>query len=151
MLTILGGQPDNLGLQNGKLRSCPDTPNCVCSQSHSPQHSIAPIRFHGSVEDARHLISQAVLAQPRTRIVTEDGNYIHAESRSWLFRFIDDVELYIDPREQLIQIRSASRLGISDLGVNRARVESIRTEFDRLAKTQSKHSARDDIDTEGKK
>lgn len=141
MLSILGSRPDNLGLLNGQLRPCPGTPNCVCSQSQSPQHTVSPIRFDGSAQEALRRIRQAILAQPRTQIITDDGHYIHAENRSPLFRFVDDIELYIDPDEQLIQIRSASRIGKSDLGVNRARVEAIRAEFARLERSQTRRSA----------
>lgn len=66
---------------------------------------------------------------PRTRIVKEDGVYLHAEVRSFLFRFVDDLEFLIDTEQSLIHMRSASRTGYSDLGVNRRRVEHVRKAF----------------------
>ncbi len=85
--------------------------------------------FQGPADEAGKKIRSALLQQPRTQIVIDNGDYIHAESRSALFRFVDDVEIYIDAEQQVIHIRSASRVGRSDLGVNRQRVESIRKAF----------------------
>ena len=72
-----------------------------------------------------------LLAQPRTEIIKQDERYIHAEFSSALLGYVDDVEFYLLPDQQLIHVRSASRLGYSDLGVNRKRVEAIRAEFDK--------------------
>jgi uncharacterized protein (DUF1499 family) len=69
---------------------------------------------------------------PRTRIVKETEDYLHAECRSALFRFVDDLELQLRPSESIIAVRSASRLGYSDLGVNRRRVEGLRESLTRL-------------------
>ena len=69
-------------------------------------------------------------AMPRSKIVTADERYIHAEFSSGLFRFVDDVEFLIDPDTKTIHFRSASRVGRSDLGVNRKRMEEIRQRFD---------------------
>lgn len=128
-LSFLGKRPNDLGVTDGRLKPCPDTPNCVNSQSDTPQHAIPPIPFQGPAAEAGEKIRSALLQQPRTQIVSDDGDYIHAESRSALFRFVDDVEIYIDAEQQVIHIRSASRVGRSDLGVNRQRVESIRKAF----------------------
>jgi uncharacterized protein (DUF1499 family) len=111
------------------LPACPDKPNCVSSQAHDPAHSIDPFTFSGSVQDALHRLKMALATEKRLTILTEHGNYLHAEARSLLFRFVDDVEFLFEPEHKLIHVRSASRSGYSDLGVNRRRVERIRQAF----------------------
>lgn len=133
LLKFLSGQPEGLGLTNGRLSECPETPNCVCSQSECATHSIPPISFSGSTDHAWQRIRQAILSQPRTTVLVDDGSYLHAEVKSAIFRFVDDVEVHIDEDQHIIHIRSTSRVGFSDLGVNRKRVEAIRAAFDKLA------------------
>ena len=115
-------------LVNGMLRPCPGTPNCVSSESTSPMSSIAPISFSGSQEQAWETLK---------RVVREEGGYLHDEGTDYLwstftvpvFGFVDDVEFRLSATEGVIHVRSASRLGISDLGVNRGRVEQLRRAF----------------------
>jgi uncharacterized protein (DUF1499 family) len=126
-----GDRPANLGLEAGQLAPCPDSPNCVSSQSADPSHRIAPISFEGTPEQAIAHLKAIIQAQPRTQIVTETENYLHAEFTSFLMGFVDDVEFYLQPDQPEIQVRSASRLGESDLGVNRKRIETLRSQFDR--------------------
>ena len=113
-------RPDNLGVRDGRLAPCKRSPNCVSSQAapSDREHYIAPI--HGSMAAAR----AAVNAMPRTKIVEERGNYLYAEFRTKLLRYVDDVEFFFDG--QVIQVRSCSRLGRRDFGVNRKRVEALR-------------------------
>jgi len=113
-------RPDNLGVRDGRLAPCKRSPNCVSSQADPSdrEHYIAPIR--GSIVAAR----SAVEALPRTRIIKTEGNYLYAEFRTRLLRYVDDVELYFDG--QVLQVRSCSRLGRRDFGVNRERVERLR-------------------------
>jgi uncharacterized protein (DUF1499 family) len=118
----------NLGVHNGKLAPCPDSPNCVCSQSTDAGHLIEPLRYTKSAAEAMVVLKEVVQQQKRTTIITETTNYLHVEFRSALFRFVDDVEFLVE--DKVIQVRSASRVGYSDLGVNRKRVETIRREFD---------------------
>ena len=108
----------------GKLADCPKTPNCVCSQASSPARYIEPLHFTGPSAIAWDKLQQVIAAMPRATIRTRDERYMHAEFRSRVFRFVDDVEFLLD--EGIIHVRSASRVGLSDLGVNRARVEEIR-------------------------
>ena len=113
-------RPQNLGVRDGRLAACKPSPNCVSSQA-SPsdaEHYIAPI--HGSMAAAR----DAVRAMPRSTIVEDRGDYLYAEFRSRLLRYVDDVELFFDG--QVIHVRSCSRLGRRDFGVNRRRVEALR-------------------------
>jgi uncharacterized protein (DUF1499 family) len=117
----------SLGVVDGRLAPCPASPNCVSSDAAEARHAIAPLALAVAVPDAWRAAREAVAALPRTRIVTETGDYLHAECRSALFRFVDDVELHLRPAEGVIAVRSASRVGYGDLGVNRRRVEALRS------------------------
>ena len=123
---VMSRQPDNLGPNNGQLRGCPQSPNCVSTQSTDPQHLIEPLTFDGTVEDTLVRLERVVEQMPRSVIVSTDELYLHAKFETWLFRFVDDVEFQIDADAKKIQVRSASRTGYSDLGANRSRVEAIR-------------------------
>ena len=114
-------RPHNLGVRDGRLAPCKRSPNCVCSQANpaDTEHYIAPL--HGTIAAARH----AVQAMPRATIVSEDGEYLYAEFRSRLLRYVDDVEFFFDGR--VLQVRSCSRLGRRDFGVNRKRIEALRS------------------------
>jgi len=126
-----------IGVAGDNLRLCPDSPNCVSSQSGDPRHTIAPLRYEGTAEKARELFIKAVLGMKRSRIVVAEELYIHAEFTSAFFRFVDDVEFLLDDGKKLIHVRSASRIGSYDFGVNRRRVEEIRKRFDALNKEKS--------------
>jgi len=112
-----------------RLQPCPDKPNCVCSLATDKRHRIAAIAFQGGTARAQALMRTLILSMPRTRIVEEQPGYLHFTATSWLFRFVDDIEMVFDPIDQHIEIRSASRKGYSDLGVNRKRVEKLRRMF----------------------
>jgi uncharacterized protein (DUF1499 family) len=123
-----GMAPTNIGVNNGKLTACPATPNCVNSQiSVNDSQKIAPIQLTGDTPTTIAKLKQIIASMPRTNILKETDNYLHVEFTSKLMGFVDDVEFYIDSDNKLIQVRSASRLGESDLGVNRQRIEEIRT------------------------
>ncbi|MEC4806195.1 MAG: DUF1499 domain-containing protein [Jaaginema sp. PMC 1079.18] len=116
-----GKRPDNLGVTDGKLASCPGTPNCVNSQSDQPQSQIEPLPMV-SMSQLRSVIE----GMERTKVIEQNDRYLYAEFTSKLMGFVDDVEFFLDSAQNVIQVRSASRLGQSDLGVNRQRVEIIR-------------------------
>ena len=124
MFNFSGTRPDDLGVHDGKLKPCPGTPNCVNSQSDKPQEKIEPLPAVPIYE-----VKKVIESMERTTIITETSNYLYAEFKSQLMGFVDDVEFYLDPAENVIHVRSASRLGKSDLGVNRARVEEIRAKL----------------------
>jgi uncharacterized protein (DUF1499 family) len=128
-LSVSSKKPENLGVQQGHLSPCPDSPNCVSSRADDAGHRIEPISFKGSPDEAVARLKAALRNIPRTQIVSEKGDYLHAEATSLLFRFVDDVEFLVDRDAKVIHVRSASRVGHSDLGANRARVERIREEF----------------------
>jgi len=115
-----------------QLAPCPQTPNCVSSETSDAHHYIKPIAYEGTVEKAKGRLRQTLLSIPRTQIVGEESTYMHAECTSWLFRFTDDVEFVFDDTQKVIQMRSASRVGYSDLGANRKRVETIRRLFSQI-------------------
>ncbi|MFN8710263.1 MAG: DUF1499 domain-containing protein [Planctomyces sp.] len=128
-LTVTSGRPSNLGVRDGSLAPCPDSPNCVSTQARDPEHSIAPLLFQGDVNAALETLSEIVGQLPRTRVIEKSENYLCVEFRSALFRFVDDVEFFAEPDSGRIHMRSASRIGYSDLGVNRDRIELIRRLF----------------------
>tara|TARA_R110002072_G_scaffold74374_4_gene176241 strand:- start:17707 stop:18135 length:429 start_codon:yes stop_codon:yes gene_type:complete len=109
--------------------NCPDSPNCVSSLASDSAHYIAPLSFHDQPEAAMQRLRIALLSEKRVRIVKEEANYLHAEVRSLIFRFIDDVEFTLVSEQGVFQVRSASRVGYSDFGVNRRRIERIRELF----------------------
>ncbi|MBU7582807.1 MAG: DUF1499 domain-containing protein [Nostoc sp. TH1S01] len=128
-MIFAGKRPNNLGVSNGKLAACPNSPNCVSSQSTDAIHQIAPLTFNTSPEQAIANLKSVIQSLPRTTIITETQDYIYAEFKSALMGFVDDVEFYLDRDANLIHVRSASRLGQSDLGVNRKRIETIRAQI----------------------
>lgn len=117
-----------VGVQlDGRLSPCPDLPNCVCSQyPQDKAHMVDPLAFKGSMKDALAKVKRLMGSMERTELVAEKDNYLRFECTSFLFRFVDDVEFLADPASNVLHIRSASRVGYSDLGANRARVEKIR-------------------------
>jgi uncharacterized protein (DUF1499 family) len=119
-----GSVPANLGVKN--LSPCPASPNCVVSQNGDKTHAIAPIPYQGSPEQAKETLLKVLSVVPRTEIIEQSDDYIQAESSSKLLGFVDDVEFYFPKDAKIIEVRSASRLGDSDLGVNRRRIEQIR-------------------------
>jgi uncharacterized protein (DUF1499 family) len=124
--TLAWADAANLGVQNGSLSVCPNSPNCVVSQNADETHYIAPIPYHTDPDKAREILLKVLTVVPRTQAIAQTPNYIRAESKSRIFGFIDDVEFYFPNNEKVIHVRSASRVGESDLGVNRRRIEQIR-------------------------
>lgn len=120
-----GQRPTTLGLKKNQLTPCPNTPNCVCSQDPDPGHQIDPLTFEGSPKEAFAKLKSILADTGNAEIIKDTRNYIYAEFTSGLMGFVDDVEFYLDNRAKVIQVRSASRLGKSDLGANRSRVKSI--------------------------
>ncbi len=123
-LTACAGEPPrNIGVSEGKLSPCPDSPNCVSSYESSEEHSIVPIA--ASLEQ----IQQVLLGLDEANIVEATDAYLYAEFTSRIMGYVDDVEFLADPAGNLTQVRSASRVGYSDLGANRKRIETIRAQL----------------------
>ena len=120
-------RPEGLGLADGRLAACPDKPNCVGSQSDDPAHGVAPLAYAGDRAEARERLRALLADDPRAAVVTATDDYLHAEFRA--FVFVDDVEFYLPADEPVVHVRSASRVGHSDLGANRRRVEALREAF----------------------
>jgi len=114
-----------IGITNGKFHPCPKSPNCVSTQSTDDKHKMSPLSYNISLGEAKIKILEIIKSLKRTRIITNTDNYLHIEFRTAVFRFVDDVEFYFDDSEKLIHFRSAARLGYSDLGVNKKRMEYI--------------------------
>ena len=117
------GNSMNVGLVNGELLPCPNKPNCVCSFSskEDTQHFIEPLSYQENpIAKIKETLESLGLS-----IQTSSQNYIHSTQTSFFFRFVDDIEFYYDEQKQLLHFRSASRVGHSDFGVNRKRIEQI--------------------------
>lgn len=120
-LTACAGEPpQNIGVQNDRLIPCPDSPNCVSSYETDETHSIDPL--NASVDE----IEQILIGLDEANIVSSEANYLYAEFTTPIMGFVDDVEFLQDRGGGLTHVRSASRLGYSDLGANRDRIERIR-------------------------
>src|SRR5688572_18423684 len=126
---VAAGEDGAGGVVDGRLGPCPSSPNCVCSESAGGDAAIAPLAFAGDPGAALASLVEHLRARPRVELVSVEADYVHAVFKSALFRFPDDFEFRLDRAAQLIHVRSASRIGRSDLGANRRRVERIRAEW----------------------
>lgn len=118
------------GLVDGRLRPCPQTPNCVSSLATDERHAVEPLRFRGDPHEAFARLVGIVRSAPRTELLRLEDSYAHFEVTTALMRYRDDVELHLDEAGGVVHVRSSSRVGHGDLGANRARVESIRARFE---------------------
>jgi uncharacterized protein (DUF1499 family) len=121
-----GSRPDNLGIKASRLTPCPSSPNCVSSDDADAAHAVLPLQLALAPAQAWPAVQSTVASLPRIEIVTGTDDYLHAECRSAVFGFVDDLELHLRPAQNLIAVRSAARLGKSDFGVNGRRVETLR-------------------------
>lgn len=124
-----GSRPDNLGVVNSSLTACPDTPNCVSSDSHDVEHYVPAFQLEQAADIVWEEIKAYIKQQSNMQIVFEKADYMHVESTSSLLGFVDDFELHLRQQEGIIAVRSASRLGHSDFGVNKQRVEDLYREL----------------------
>jgi len=135
-LSCTGQKPGTLGIHNGRLTDCPSKPNCVNSQAFDEGHAIVPFVYQGTKASARKRLKKILLSLERMTILTEQDNYLHVECKSKIMGFVDDLEFFF-PDERIIHLRSSSRIGYSDFGVNRKRVEHLRELFvSKLTDTQ---------------
>jgi uncharacterized protein (DUF1499 family) len=123
-----GERPKNLGIKDGALAPCPSSPNCVSSFAAEERRRIAPLAFTGDADAAFLRLKQVLGRRGDTAIIEEREDYLRAELRTRFF--VDDAEFLLDRARRVVQVRSASRLGYSDLGKNRRRLEEIRAQFD---------------------
>ena len=125
LLSMSAAVPNDIGIQNGSLAPLPESPNAVSTQAADPQRTMPALALEESSADAIKRIAEIVKEMPRTHIVTQSDNYLHAQSTSLIFRFVDDVEFLVSTDEGVIHFRSASRVGHSDMGANRKRMAAI--------------------------
>ena len=128
IFSCAGQRPENLGVHNGRLTNCPSNPNCLSSQAVDEGHALTPFRYQGEKKAAFERLKKIILSFEKITIVAENDNYFHIECKSKIMGFVDDLEFFF-PKEKIIHVRSASRIGYSDLGVNRKRVEHFRELF----------------------
>lgn len=114
------------------LTDCPVSPNCVSTSSSRLESKIEPMVLRETVSDAKHKLENIISRMSGSRIIVSQDEYLHAEFRSRVFGFVDDLEILIDEDQKLILMRSASRVGYSDLGVNRSRCEELRRRYTTL-------------------
>lgn len=126
---LAGSPPAAVGVRDGLLAPCPPKPNCVSSQAADDEHRVAPLPFKGSAADALAKLARVIAAQPGATVVAQRDGYLYATFQTPLMGFVDDVEFVADPARSVIDVRSASRLGYRDFGVNRKRIEALRTAF----------------------
>jgi uncharacterized protein (DUF1499 family) len=126
LLQACGAGSPRLLQSGGELADCGGAPHCVSSQASDPERRVEPLRYSGSARAAREKLVAHIEAQPRTEIVTNSDCYVHATYTSSIMGFTDDVELWFCDQPGIVQLRSASRAGYYDFGVNRERVEQLR-------------------------
>lgn len=126
IISCAGKPPVNLGVTDMSFVPCPKTPNCVSSDSSDTDHKVSSLTLDAPAERVWAGARAYLVDQPRTRIISETPVYIHAEFESLIFGFVDDLEIHLRMADGIIAIRSASRVGYSDFGVNRDRVEKMR-------------------------
>lgn len=136
---LKGSPPTDLGVHDGRLKPPSNTPNSVSSQAALyPDHlqrayaEIAPFPLKGDADATLDRIASIIESMEGGKIVKKAPGYIYAQFTTRLMKYVDDVEFWYDPSAKVIQVRSASRLGSSDLGVNRKRIETIRQKFDAI-------------------
>lgn len=134
---LAGTPPANLGVHSGLLAPCPSTPNCVNSQSSDTEHQIEPLSYNSSPQAAIADLQTVIQSFRRVKAIAQTDNYRLLEFTIPVVGFVDDVEFLLDQDAKVIHVRSASRLGESDLGVNRRRIETIRAKFQALQSNSS--------------
>lgn len=129
VITMTLNNPAQATQSENKLALCPNSPNCVSSQATDADHYIAPFKITGNPAEVWEAFKLTLAGQNRTVITGSTDHFLHAEATSLLFRFVDDIDAILDTEAKQIHIRSASRVGYSDLGVNRKRVEALRLQL----------------------
>lgn len=126
---LSGSRPDDLGIRDGQLKPAPITPNAVNSQSKDGYAAIAPLAIKGDPQAAFDRLKALVSEDAGAKIITSKPDYFYAEYATPMMGFVDDVEFQLDAAAGVVHVRSASRLGLSDLGTNRRRIEALRARF----------------------
>lgn len=127
LFACAGSRPNTLGVKDSRLATCPGSPNCVSSDDDDAGHTIPAFQLILPADEAWRAVQAVVAKLPRSRIITVTEDYLYAECSSAFLGFVDDLELHLRPAQNVIAIRSAARFGYSDLGVNRRRVQELRS------------------------
>jgi uncharacterized protein (DUF1499 family) len=135
-----GKRPASVGVTDGKFFPCPKRPNCVSSMSEGQRHYIEPFIYRSEKQQAYQTLQRVLAELDQATIIAQSDNYLHVEFKSRYLGFVDDVEFYFADDAPLIHIRSASRLGYSDLGVNRKRMDSMRSQYYEALETNERTS-----------
>lgn len=138
VLSVVSRNQPVTGLVDGRLRSCPDTPNCVSSEDEGKPSYVEPLWFKTAPENSWKIVKDAIQVMGG-KIELENDGYLHATFMTAVFRFVDDVELRMDEKHAVIHVRSASRVGRSDMGLNRKRVDYLRAQFSQQQAKQAAH------------
>ncbi len=128
-MSAMTQKPKSLGLFDGRLYPLPNTPNCVSTEASDEERLMPALKFQGDAAETKSKLLKTIGQFPRWRLVEDDGDYLHVEATSLIFRFIDDVEFLIDRSTHRVHFRSASRIGHSDLGANRKRMQRFTNAF----------------------
>ena len=130
LFKLAGKPPKQLGVQSGRLRPSGSKPNCVCSYETTGYAAIKPISIAGGDANAvMQKLKSALESTPGIKVVTIDGDYLHAEATTPTLGFVDDLEFLVNTEANQIHLRSQSRLGYSDMGQNRKRIEAVRRQM----------------------
>ena len=140
LLAVLScaSNPPKAQLVDGRLRPCPKSPNCVSSENDGGSSRIEPLTFKGPPEKAWSDLKETI-RELGGKIQEEHDGYLWATFTSRLFRFVDDMEFRMVSTDGMIHVRSGSRVGYSDLGVNRRRVEKLRAIFNQKKDQEAGH------------
>jgi uncharacterized protein (DUF1499 family) len=121
--------PNTVGIQSGEFKALKESPNGVSSQTSIVEKKVSPFIMNTSVSDAKEDIKKQILSYDNTRLIKESDNYLHFVFTTKGFHFKDDVEFYFDSENNIIDFKSQSRIGYSDMGVNKERYEMIKKDF----------------------
>ena len=118
--------PKNIGVENGKLAQIPNKPNAVSSQTDEEDKKVEALEFKVNLEDSKEKLLKSIQDYGNAKIIKNEKNYIYAIFTTGKMKYHDDVEFYFDENAKLIHFRSASRIGYSDMGLNRERYNKLR-------------------------
>lgn len=137
MSSVSGASGESVCVTEGRLAPCPDSPNCVSTQGKTERHAMQPLPYLKTREASMERILSILKAMKRMDIVVLADSYIHAEFRTSLWRFVDDVEFFLDDTARVVHFRSASRVGYYDFGLNRRRMKKISEKYLEAIKKES--------------
>lgn len=119
-----------IGLMDGKLLACPKTPNCVSTNHRDLNRLMMPVEYKGlSLDEAKAILFDVLKTLPKTEVIKDEGSYVHAKAKTVVFEYIQDVEFLFEDEAKELHFRSASRVGYTDFGSNKRRMQSVVARF----------------------